>query len=327
MIVYTNYLNLLKKRFPINLRRYIVIKIFLMKYVVIIPAKNEEDNIESTVLSVINQTIPPVCVLVVDNDSNDKTADVVKKMQNSHSKLHYMNYNGDNSYSLGGKIVKIFKAGKKYIDEQKIHYDYLVKMDADVSFDRNLFLNIHNSIKGKKIGIVSPLAYSMRNNRKLFISTPDWHTSGDFKIYSRDCYEEMGGLSEDLGWDCADNISAIEKGYITEVIKDLSYEQKRPIGRYSLLKGWKRQGVGAYKLRYSYMYFALRSVHNLFRKPYILGSLFSIYQFVISHFNNTERVIDREKGKILRKLLWSSLVKGSRKKRFYLFQLFAMNKN
>ncbi len=298
-----------------------------MKYVVIIPAKNEEKNIESTILSLIQQTVPPECVLVADNDSTDKTAVIVKKMQNSYPKLLYMNYTGEKSYSLGGKIVKIFDAGKKFIDDHKIEYDYLVKMDADVSFDRNVFLNIYNRVNGRRVGIASPLAYIKENNRRIYVSTPDWHTSGDFKIYSKECYEDIGGLQEDLGWDCADNIAAIGKSYITEVFSDILYEQKRPIGRYSLLHGCKRKGIGAYKLRYSYVYFVIRFVHDLFRKPYIACSLVCMYYFVISHFNNTRRILDPKKGKILRGLLWRGLVKGTRKKRFYLFQLFALDNN
>lgn len=298
-----------------------------MKYNVIIPAKNEENNIEAAVFSILNQTAPPNLILVADNESTDKTAEKIKALQQKHSNLIYLNYKGEKKYSLGGKIVKIFKYGKKHIDNIDDEYDYIVKMDADVILEKDVFLKIFNKIKNSNYGIVSPLAYIRQNQRVIYNSTPDWHTSGDLKIYNKKCYEEIGGLKEDLGWDCADNIFAIEKGYKTAVLKDVSYEQKRPMGRYSLLQGWKRQGTGAYKLRYNYFYFFIKFFHDFFRKPLIIGSFICMYSFIKSHFDGTTRVLDKKQGKILRKLFWKSLFSGTRKKRFYLFQLLVAGKN
>ena len=244
-----------------------------MKYVVIIPAKNEEGSIEEVILSCTNQIIRPQCILIMDNDSNDRTAEIVKALKKKDSIIQYFNYKSNSKYSLGGKIVKIFDNGKKYIDQQGIVYDYLAKIDADISFNNKVFLDISKVIKNKNLGIVSPTAYIKQNNKIIYSSTPSWHTTGDMKIYNKQCYEDIGGLIEDLGWDCADNIAAMEKGYNTEVLSEVFYRQNRPIGRYSILKGWKRQGIGAYKLRYNYPYIFLKIFHDLFRPPYIIGTI------------------------------------------------------
>jgi len=54
-------------------------------YIIITTAKNEENNIEKCILSVIKQTIKPIRWYIVDDNSNDKTADIVKKYADSYN--------------------------------------------------------------------------------------------------------------------------------------------------------------------------------------------------------------------------------------------------
>ncbi len=294
-----------------------------MNYVVIIPAKNEEENIGQTLSSLINQTLQPKSVVVVDNGSEDKTANIVKGIGAKHQFIKYFNYTGHaNKYALGGKIVKIFKEGKAFVDSLGIPYDYLVKMDADISMEDDIFERIAQKIQDQNYGIVSPLGFFMQNGRKVFISTPDWHTSGDFKIYNRLFLEKVGGLMEDLGWDCADNIAARELGFDTKVFRDIHYEQTRPIGRFSLVNGWKRQGIGAYKLRYSFPYLMLKSTHDLFRPPYIAGSAYYLFGYLSALFDRPNKTLTKKQGRLLRNLLWHSFFDRLKRGHFVLFQGF-----
>lgn len=298
-----------------------------MNYVVIIPAKNEEGIIGSTLDLLVKQTFKPSCILVVDNGSSDKTQEIIKSYERNYPFIRYLNFSGDISYSLGGKIVRIFSAGKDFLDSLNINYDYIVKMDADISFENNIFERISNKLGEKGYGIVSPLPFIMENGKRIFTSTPDWHTTGDFKIYNKSCLEEMGGLKEDLGWDCADNISAMEKGYETKVFRDINYKQIRPIGRYSVLKGSKRQGMGAYKLRYGLPYVFLKFIHDLIKPPVIIGSIYYLNGFIYAVFKSRKRILTRKESQILRSLQWKDLLFRIRNKRFYLFQVFKKNQS
>ncbi len=51
-----------------------------MKISVVIPAFNEEKRIGACLKSVLNQTIPPLEVIVVDNASTDNTANIAREM-------------------------------------------------------------------------------------------------------------------------------------------------------------------------------------------------------------------------------------------------------
>ncbi|MFW9830945.1 MAG: glycosyltransferase family 2 protein, partial [Candidatus Thorarchaeota archaeon] len=50
-----------------------------MRIVIVTPARNEENFIEDTILSVKNQTIQPAAYVIVDDGSTDATADIVRK--------------------------------------------------------------------------------------------------------------------------------------------------------------------------------------------------------------------------------------------------------
>ena len=50
-----------------------------MKYVLVTPVRNEERFIEKTLASVCAQTLLPERWVIVDDGSNDRTPDIVKK--------------------------------------------------------------------------------------------------------------------------------------------------------------------------------------------------------------------------------------------------------
>src|SRR5262245_41121242 len=51
----------------------------LSRYVLVTPARNEETFIRKTIESVINQTVPPVKWVIVDDGSTDSTAEIAKQ--------------------------------------------------------------------------------------------------------------------------------------------------------------------------------------------------------------------------------------------------------
>ena len=97
------------------------------KALVVIPTYNEVDNIGRIVPEVLKQG-PQFDVLVVDDNSPDGTAQIVKQLQAEHgSRVHLMERQG--KMGLGTAYV----AGFRYALEGS--YDYVCEMDADFSHD------------------------------------------------------------------------------------------------------------------------------------------------------------------------------------------------
>lgn len=95
-----------------------------MSNIVIIPTYNEKENIESLV-SVISSLPIKFDILVIDDNSPDGTATLVKKMQDSFQNLHLIEREG--KFGLGTAYI----AGFKWALERD--YVFICEMDADFS--------------------------------------------------------------------------------------------------------------------------------------------------------------------------------------------------
>lgn len=98
----------------------------MSKAVVIIPTYNEIENAENIIRTVMNIPHPLFDVLIVDDNSPDGTADVVKSLQNEFSgRLHLLSRSEKNG------LGRAYLAGFAWALERD--YDYVIEMDADFS--------------------------------------------------------------------------------------------------------------------------------------------------------------------------------------------------
>jgi len=97
-----------------------------VKALVIIPTYNESDNIKE-VIRLLFKSAKNVDVLVVDDNSPDKTANVVKKIMKKDKRINLIERKAKKG--LGTAYV----AGFKFALKRK--YDRILEMDADLSHD------------------------------------------------------------------------------------------------------------------------------------------------------------------------------------------------
>ncbi len=292
-----------------------------MRYAIIIPVKNEEGNISNLLTDIINQQLKPILCLVINDHSTDRTAQIVESFSSQAPFIHMLNSEIESSYELGAHIIRLFEQGVHYIFNQGMEVDYIVKMDADIHFDEKLFLSLSQKLGNRTdVGIVSPQPYQIIQGKKVLIKSPDWHTNGDFKIYSTRFLKEIEHLPRGLGWDCSDNIHARLLGYKTFVIEEIQYQQKRPIGRFSLLKGRYRQGLGAYSLDYSLLYLLLKGLHDFFKPPFIIGSIYYWWGYLSAALKRQGHIHSKQHARLMRKLFWQSFFKRLSNKEFFIFK-------
>lgn len=95
-----------------------------MKSVVIIPTYNEKENIAEIVPAIFRQE-KEISILVVDDNSPDGTAQVVRDLQKSFPQLHLLSRAGKEG--LGRAYIAGFQWA---LDNQ---FEFIVEMDADFS--------------------------------------------------------------------------------------------------------------------------------------------------------------------------------------------------
>lgn len=105
--------------------------------VVIIPTYNEKENVENIIRAVLG--LPKMFhVLIIDDNSPDGTANIVKDLMNEFSgRLHILERSG--KLGLGTAYITGFKWALEN------GYDYIFEMDADFSHNPNDVLKLHKA--------------------------------------------------------------------------------------------------------------------------------------------------------------------------------------
>jgi dolichol-phosphate mannosyltransferase len=104
--------------------------------VVIIPTYNEKENIEKIIRKVISLE-KDFDILVIEDNSPDGTADIVKKLQKDFAQINILERKG--KLGLGTAYI----AGFKWAIEKG--YDYIFEMDADFSHNPEDLIHLYNA--------------------------------------------------------------------------------------------------------------------------------------------------------------------------------------
>ena len=109
-----------------------------MKQVVIIPTYDEAENIRD-LLSVLTNLDNVLEILIIDDNSPDGTAEIVKSIMQDNPRIHLIEREG--KLGLGSAYVEGFKFAIKN------KYDLIYQMDADFSHDPKEILEMQKAIK------------------------------------------------------------------------------------------------------------------------------------------------------------------------------------
>lgn len=108
--------------------------------IVIIPTYNEKENIEAIIRKVFSlETI--FDILIIEDNSPDGTATIVKKLQNEFSNLYILERKG--KLGLGTAYIAGFKWSLQH------NYEYIFEMDADFSHNPEDLVHLYTACAEK----------------------------------------------------------------------------------------------------------------------------------------------------------------------------------
>jgi glycosyltransferase involved in cell wall biosynthesis len=250
-----------------------------MRFYIIIPSYNEEEFIALTLQSLAEQTVLPTKVIVVNDNSTDRTPEIVLAFAEKHPWISLVNKTSDAVHMPGSKVIQAFQEGQKHIDDE---YDIIVKIDADLIFPPNYFETIINHFKSDdQIGMVGGFCYIEKNGDWVLENLTDKdHIRGALKAYRAATFKQIGGLRAQMGWDTVDELLC--KFYNWKVVTDESLHVKhlKPTGASYTKAARYKQGEAFYTLGYGFFITAVASLKLAFRKgkpflflDYIMGFL------------------------------------------------------
>ena len=274
-----------------------------MKFLIIIPAHNEEENILSCLESLKNQTFQDFKCVIVNDGSTDKTQEIADKYKVQSIKYEVLNLE-KSEHQPGAKVVRTFNKGLE--TENLEEYDVVCKFDADIIFPENYLEKINEVYeKNPNAGMVSGLVYIEKNGEWVFenLSSKN-HVRGPIKSYRKELFLKMNGLRAVLGWDNIDVMLCKMHGYETVTIKELWVKHLRPTAyKY---KSQKAQKLGEYFYNIG-LNFPLAAISSA--KSSLKNKSISEFFITMKSFLNQKnpRVLSQEEIAFIRNLRWKEI--------------------
>lgn len=271
-----------------------------MNYYIVIPAHNEETFIALTLDSLISQTVLPKKVVIVNDNSTDKTAEIVTAYAKENLFISLVNKTSSAIHLPGSKVIQAFHKGFETLDEE---YDVIVKLDADLILPNNYFETILNIFeKDATIGMAGGFAYIEKNGGWILENLTDKdHIRGAFKAYRKACFKQIGNLKPAMGWDTVDEL--LSKFYGWKVVTDASLIVKhlKPTGANYNKTARYKQGEAFYTLGYGFLITSIASAKLAMMKKKPLLFLDYIKGFWKAKAAKTPLLVTAEQAKFIRK--------------------------
>jgi len=270
-------------------------------YVVITPAHNEADYIETTLQAMVSQTSRPLEWLIVDDGSNDGTAKIVEAYASRFPFIKLIHKKRELGGELGhaeglvrARAPRAFNFGLKHVTCND--FEYVCKLDADLSFRSTYFAALLDAFeRDPELGVVGGRCYFYEGLKRISETGPADNVMGPSKFYRRQCLEEIGGIQETLGWDTIDDLKAQMFGWKVQCFEQIIVIHLRQCGAIGgMVKGRARHGITAYMLGYRPVFMLGRAVSSFLQKPKVIGSLAMLYGFLSGYIKRPKRVASQD---------------------------------
>jgi glycosyltransferase involved in cell wall biosynthesis len=277
-------------------------------YVLITPARNEEKYIETTIRSVVAQTLPPKQWVVVSDGSTDRTDSIVARYAARFPWMELVRMPAAEGRSFAAK-VRCFNAG--YARVRDAEYDIIGNLDADLSFGEDYFEFLMGRFAADPHLGVAGTPFIEGDDSYDYRFTNIEHVSGACQLFRRRCFEDIGGYAPIPGGgiDWVAVTTARMKGWQTRTFTERACVHLKGIGtgNGSQMGAWFRYGQKDYSLGNHPLWQVSRSLYQMTKKPYGVKGVLMLSGYVWSALNRTRRPISEEllgfhRGEQLRRL-------------------------
>jgi glycosyltransferase involved in cell wall biosynthesis len=269
----------------------------MTRVLLVTPARDEAVHLERTIEAVAAQTRPPDLWLLVDDGSSDATPEILERWAARLPFLRVLRAPQRDDEAGGDRLAlaaeaRAFNWALGCVEAGE--FTHIGKLDADIELPPRYFERLLERFEREpELGVAGGGLLEQGRDGWYLTKVPDYHVRGALKLYSRECFEAIGGIEERLGWDTIDETYARMSGFSTRSLPDLDARHHRPVAtRGGTLRGRARHGQCAYILRYSAWWVALRSFKVAFSRPFGISGLAFFYGYLRSAVRREERVED-----------------------------------
>lgn len=290
-----------------------------MKFLIIIPAHNEEENIFFCLESLKNQTFQDFKCVIVNDGSTDKTQEIAEMYKVQSTKYKVLNL-VKSEHQPGAKVVRTFNKGLE--TENLENFDVVCKFDADIVFPSNYLEKVNEVYENNpNAGMVSGLVYirssviprNEESHSDFLNKNNDWifenlssknHVRGPIKSYRKELFLKMNGLRAVLGWDNIDVMLCKMHGFETVTIKELWVKHLRPTAyKYKTQKA-EKLGEYFYNIGLNFPLAAISSAKSSLKNKSIFEFFITMKSFLKQ---KNDRILTKKEIEFIRNLRWNEM--------------------
>jgi hypothetical protein len=234
------------------------------RLLIISPVRDEAAHIEGVARALAAQTHPPECWVVVDDGSTDGTGEILRRLS---AELEFMRVVTTPPEFTQGSVDRLavaaapraFNYGLASVDASP--YTHIGKLDGDVELRPDYYETVLSEFaRNPRLGIAGGVILERSGGEWQPTAGDRQHVRGALKLYTRECFEAIGGIVERLGWDGIDSTLARMRGFETasfDRAQALHYRQTGSAdGR---LRGHARWGEGHWTLHHGVLWTLARA--------------------------------------------------------------------
>jgi len=272
-------------------------------YVLMTAAYNEEAHIEKTLQSVLAQTLLPQRWVIVSDNSNDGTDEIIKRYAKRYDFIRFLRVTRLPGHSFVSK-VEALHSGAKFLDD--VSYEYIGNIDADISVEATYFADLigqfeQHSALGVTGGFVYEDIEGQFASRKINDIRNVAHAA---QLVRRACYEAIGGYKvlKYGGEDWHAQTCARMGGWDVQAIPSLHIFHHRRTGAADRpYRDRFRLGRLDYSFGSDPMFEIAKCLKRLREAPYVLGAMTRLAGFVWGYISREQKAVSDDFVAFLRK--------------------------
>lgn len=265
------------------------------RYVLIMPTRDEETLLASTLDCITSQTLLPAELVIVDDGSSDRTGAIADTAAEAHPWITVIHREDRGGRQVGRGVVEAFYAG--YDALRTDQYTYIAKIDGDCSFSSTYFERILDIMeRDPRLGGASGKVFNPVGDELFEERIIDEMVSGQIHLWRRAAWNDIGGFVPEVMWDGITFHRARMCGWKTRSFPDpeLRILHHRLMGssEKNIIHGRLRWGRGQWFMGTHPLYIMASGINRMRERPYVMGGLLIMCGYVLSMIQRKPRYGD-----------------------------------